>query len=153
MNVKRPPSSSSSSCTVATATVVFPMPPGPTTVVRRLAAILFRSSAISASRPISGERTIGWLAHYAVGIAFATLLPAIWGFDWLQDPTLAPALLVGIGTVAAPFLLMQPAMGAGFAASRTPRPAFARLQSVITHTVFGYGLYLAGCVARLLYAF
>jgi hypothetical protein len=49
---------------------------------------------------------------------------------------------VGIGTVAAPFFLMQPGMGAGIAASRTPRPNAARLQSLLTHAVFGLGLYI-----------
>jgi hypothetical protein len=34
-------------------------------------------------------------------------------------------------------------MGAGVAASRTPRPGVARVQSVITHGIFGIGLYLA----------
>ena len=43
-------------------------------------------------------------------------------------PTILPALIVGIGTVAAPFLLMQPGMGLGIAASRTPNPGAARLR-------------------------
>ena len=61
--------------------------------------------------------------------------------------------MVGIGSVAAPFLLMQPGMGAGIAASRTPRPAVARVRSLITHAVFGIGLYAAGSIARLLGTF
>ena len=76
----------------------------------------------------------------------------MWGLDWARQPTLGPALLVGIGTVAAPFLVMQPGMGAGVAASRTPRPAAARLQSLVTHTIFGLGLYAAGWAARFFYA-
>jgi hypothetical protein len=57
-------------------------------------------------------------------------------------------LLVGVATVAAPFLVMQPGMGAGIAASRTPRPGAARLQSLVTHTVFGLGLYAGGWLAQ-----
>ena len=64
-----------------------------------------------------------------------------------SPPDLGPALLVGIGSVAAPFLVMQPGMGAGIAASRTPRPAAARLQSLVTHAIFGLGLYAAGWLA------
>jgi hypothetical protein len=45
---------------------------------------------------------------------------------------------------------MQPGMGAGIAASRTPRPNSARLHSVVTHAVFGLGLYAAGLVLKLL---
>jgi hypothetical protein len=110
-----------------------------------------RHESIAASPPVQGERVIGWVAHYVIGVAFAGLLLAVWGLAWVREPTIGPALLVGIGTVAAPFLVMQPGMGAGVAASRTPRPAAARLQSLITHTIFGLGLYAAGWVARLLY--
>ena len=59
-------------------------------------------------------------------------------------------MLVGVVTVLAPFLIMQPGMGAGIAASRTPRPGAARLQSLITHAVFGFGLYLAASAIQLL---
>lgn len=107
----------------------------------------FRHERIAAAPPVPGERLIGWTAHYLVGIAFAAVLLAIWGVDWARHPTLAPALSVGIGSVAAPFLLMQPGMGAGLAARRTPRPAAARLQSLVTHAFFGLGLYAAGWVA------
>jgi hypothetical protein len=110
----------------------------------------FRHQSIAAAPTVRGERLLGWLVHYLTGITFAAILIAICGSTWLQQPTIGPALLVGIGTVAAPFLLMQPAMGAGIAASRTPRPAAARLQSLMTHAVFGLGLYAAGYAAYLL---
>ena len=109
----------------------------------------FVHDRIAASPPVRGEGVIGWIAHYAIGIAFAALLLAIWGADWAHRPTLGPALLVGIATVAAPFLLMQPGMGAGIAASRTPRPNSARLQSLVTHAIFGLGLYAAGWATTL----
>lgn len=110
----------------------------------------FRHDSIAASPPVQAERLIGWLAHYLIGIAFAGVLIGIWGLAWLERPTLAPALIVGIITVAAPFLLMQPGMGAGIAASRTPKPNSARLQSLITHVIFGVGLYVAGWTAHFL---
>lgn len=102
----------------------------------------FRHDRIAAATPIAGERVLGWSAHYAIGIAFAAGLIAIAGIEWIREPTLMPALAFGIGTVLAPFLLMQPGMGAGIAASRTPRPGSARLQSLINHVVFGLGLWL-----------
>ena len=67
-----------------------------------------------------GELAWGWLTHYAVGVAFAVVLLSLQGAAWVHSPTLLPALAVGMGTVAAPLLVMQPAMGSGFAASRTP---------------------------------
>lgn len=108
----------------------------------------FRHDAIARAPAMTGERAIGWIAHYLIGIAFAAVLLGIWGLAWIRQPTLAPALLVGVATVAAPLLLMQPGMGFGIAASRTPRPGAVRLQSLITHAVFGLGLYLAGWAAN-----
>lgn len=111
----------------------------------------FRHDPIAASPPLPGERLIGWGAHYLIGIAFAGLLLAIWGLDWARHPTIGPALILGFGSVAAPFLLMQPGMGAGIAASRTPDPAAARLRSLAAHGVFGLGLYVAAWATRYLY--
>jgi len=113
----------------------------------------FRHDPIAASPAVHGERLIGWTAHYVIGIAFAAVLLAVWGLEWARHPTLVPALIVGIGSVAAPFLVMQPGMGAGIAASRTPRPGAARFQSVVTHAIFGLGLYAAGWITNLVYPF
>ena len=110
----------------------------------------FRHDPIAASPAVRGELLIGWIAHYLIGIAFAALLVGFFGRAWLQQPEPGPALLVGVATVVFPFLLMQPGMGAGIAAGRTPNPFTARLHSVLTHAMFGLGLYLAGlAVARL----
>ena len=49
-------------------------------------------------------------------------------------------LAFGLVTVAAPFLLMQPALGVGIAASKTPNPTAARLRSLMTHAAFGLDL-------------
>lgn len=106
----------------------------------------FRHASIAASTVVRGERALGWTFHYATGVAFAALLVLFAGPGWLAQPTLLPALAVGLVTVAAPFLLMQPGMGASIAASRSPNPAAARLQSVVTHGVFGLGLYLTALI-------
>jgi hypothetical protein len=111
----------------------------------------FRHDSIAAALPVHGERLIGWTAHYLIGIAYAAVLLGIWGLAWIRQPTVGPALLVGIVTVAAPFLVMQPGMGAGIAASRTPHPAAARIQSLVMHAIFGLGLYAAGWATRFWY--
>ncbi len=112
--------------------------------VSHLARGGFQHESIAASPAVKGEALTGWIAHYVLGIAFAATLLTI------TQPDLAPALIFGIATVAVPFLVMQPAMGMGLAASRTPRPGAARLQSLITHAVFGLGLYAGGVVTSLL---
>lgn len=63
-------------------------------------------------------------------------------------PSLSTGLLAGLLTLFAPFLILQPALGFGIAASRTPRPWLARLLSVLTHLAYGVGLYIAACVMR-----
>lgn len=103
----------------------------------------FAHENIAKAPPIAGEQIIGWSAHYAIGVIFAGLGLLVLGMDWARDPTVLPALLFGIATVSAPFLVMQPLMGLGFAAAKTPKPNIARLRSVIAHTAFGIGLFLA----------
>jgi len=110
----------------------------------------FRHDAISRSAPIAGETLVGWLAHYLIGIAFAGLLLVVAGTGWIGHPTARPPILIGLATVAAPFLLMQPGMGAGIAASRTPAPNKARLQSLLNHGVFGVGLYIGGWITHVI---
>lgn len=110
----------------------------------------FRHDSIAASAPMRAEQVIGWATHYLTGILFAAILIGVWGTSWIQNPTIGPAFVVGLGTIVMPFLIMQPGMGAGIAASRTKNPASARLQSLLTHTAFSIGLYVSGYAAHFL---
>src|SRR3954469_4599385 len=96
---------------------LFGIPPADYGMVGRwfghMARGRFRHERITAAPPVPHERLIGWTAHYLTGIAFAAILLAICGLDWARHPSVGPAIAVGIATVAAPFLLMQPGMGAG----------------------------------------
>jgi len=102
----------------------------------------FRHASIAAAPQRSFECTVGWIAHYTIGVSLALVFVALVSAGWLTRPTLLPALLYGLATVLFPFLLLQPSLGLGVASSRTPHPAQARLKSLVTHTVFGVGLYL-----------
>ena len=95
----------------------------------------------AAAKP--AECAVGWVFHYAVGIAYAFLLLAVTPAGWLAQPTLLPALLLGVATVVVPYFVMQPCLGLGIAAAKTPNPMEARLKSLMNHTVFGIGLYVA----------
>jgi len=103
--------------------------------------------SIARAAPVRGERALGWCAHYGIGISFATLLLAVFGLSWARSPTLPPALLIGVVTVVAPLVVLQPALGAGVAWSKTPAPLFNTLKSLVTHAVFGVGMFLAACAA------
>ncbi|AGP78487.1 hypothetical protein I633_13115 [Alteromonas mediterranea 615] len=109
----------------------------------------FSHTSIANADAVSGEKIIGWTAHYVIGIGYAVLLFLIFGEAWLFEPTLGPAVVLGIATVIAPFFILLPGMGAGVAASKTPNPNAVRLHSVLNHAVFGLGLYLSALVLRL----
>jgi hypothetical protein len=111
----------------------------------------FLHERIASADPVRGERPLGWVAHYAIGIAFAFLLLAIWGLGWARSPTILPPMLIGLGTIVAPWFILQPGMGAGIAASRTPNPRAARLRNVATHTVYGIGLYASALALSVLW--
>ena len=110
--------------------------------VRHMPEGTFRHANINAAPQKHFECAVGWIAHYSIGVVFALVFVLVSG-DWLALPTLLLALLYGIGTVVFPFFIMQPSLGLGVAASRTPKPMQARLKSLVTHTVFGVGLYLS----------
>ncbi len=110
--------------------------------LRHMSGGTFRHANITAAPQKPFECTVGWIAHYTIGIVFALVFVVLASDDWLARPTLMLALLYGIGTVVFPFFIMQPSLGLGIAASRTPKPMQARLKSLVTHTVFGVGLYL-----------
>ncbi|OLP58905.1 hypothetical protein BJF93_23035 [Xaviernesmea oryzae] len=111
----------------------------------------FVHDSIGKAEPIKYEAAIGWIFHYIVGIAFALLLVFVWGEEWLTQPSFLPAAIIGIGSVVAPFFIMQPGLGAGILASRTPNPWLSRFRSIVAHTSFAIGLYLAGLLVSLMY--
>jgi hypothetical protein len=110
--------------------------------LRHMPGGTLRHASIAAAQQKPFECTVGWITHYTIGVAFALVFVVLTSGDWLARPTLLPALLYGIGTVVFPFFIMQPSFGLGIAASRTPKPTQARLKSLVTHTVFGVGLYV-----------
>jgi hypothetical protein len=103
----------------------------------------FTHSSIATAAQKPAECPIGWIAHYTLGALFALGLVAFVTPQWLRSPTLLPALIFGIVTVAFPYFIMHPAFGLGLAASKAPNPMQARLRSLMNHVVFGVGLYLS----------
>lgn len=106
----------------------------------------FSHNKIFNAEPIKYEVIIGWTAHYLIGIAFAFLLIAIYGKTWVINPKLIPALIISLLTIIAPFFIMQPAFGLGMAASELPNANLMRFRSLLTHLIFGLGLYLTALV-------
>ena len=110
---------------------------------------VFVHQSIGASSAKRHECKTGWIAHYSIGVAFAVVFTMLAPVTWLERPTLIPALAFGVATVVVPFFTMQPALGLGVAAAKTPNPNAARLKSVMTHAVFGAGLFVWAVVLRI----
>ncbi|MEN2385520.1 DUF2938 family protein [Comamonas thiooxydans] len=98
--------------------------------------------SIKEAQPMGGENVVGWTLHYLTGIAFAQVFVLVIGRQWIEVPALAPALIFGAATVLFPWTVLQPALGAGFASAKTPRPWLSRVVSLAMHLVFGGSLYL-----------
>ncbi len=111
--------------------------------LRHMPGGTFRHPNIAAASQKPLECMAGWIAHYTIGVMFTLVFVFFVSRDWLAQPTVVPALIYGIATVVFPFFIMQPSLGLGIAASRTPHPTQARVKSLLTHTVFGVGLYVS----------
>ncbi|MEG3133104.1 DUF2938 domain-containing protein [Rouxiella sp. T17] len=108
----------------------------------------FRHNTIVSTDSVQGEMLTGWVFHYLTGILVAFIPFLLEGPDWFHEPSLVTALLVGLLTLFAPFMILQPAFGFGIAASHTRRPWLARRLSVLTHVAYGFGLYIAAFAIR-----
>lgn len=94
----------------------------------------------------TNEAALGWVFHYAVGIFYGVALAALMGHEWLAAPTLLPAWIFSILMLGFGWFLLQPGLGLGWAASKTPNPALVRVLGLAAHTVFGVGLWLGALV-------
>ncbi|MFB2550024.1 DUF2938 domain-containing protein [Ensifer soli] len=104
--------------------------------------------SIAEAAPYEGELALGWIGHYAVGILYGILLIVFTGPGWLDAPTFLPAWIWGIVTVAAGWFLLQPGLGIGWAASKTPNPTKVRILNLVAHTVFALGMYGTALILR-----
>jgi hypothetical protein len=109
---------------------------------------IFRHASITDAPQKPFECAVGWMAHYTIGIVLACVFVVFAPADWFAQPTLVPAMLYGIGTVIFPFFILQPLFGLGIASSKSPNPTQARLKSLMTHTVFGVGLWVCALGVR-----
>lgn len=95
---------------------------------------------IAAAEPVPNEAAIGWIAHYAVGVFYGAILILVVP-GWVRNPAFLPAFILGMITIGAGWFLLQPGMGAGWAASLRPNPWKIRVLNICAHTVFAAGLF------------
>lgn len=109
----------------------------------------FFHTNIMTAEPVNGELVIGWSTHYIIGITFAFLLVVLNGIEWIYNPGFYSAVFVGIITAIAPLFIMQPAFGFGIASSKLSNPNLRRFKSLMTHLIYGVGLYITAKVVNL----
>ncbi|GBQ86998.1 hypothetical protein AA23498_0021 [Acetobacter nitrogenifigens DSM 23921 = NBRC 105050] len=100
------------------------------------------------------ESVLGWAFHYAVGLAYAAMLPLFWGADFIRDPGLGPCLVIGLGvSTVAGLGFFMPAMGGGLFARKTPSPPMTIAYVLVAHAVFALAQFALALALALALAF
>ncbi|MER8387119.1 DUF2938 domain-containing protein [Mesorhizobium sp. M1380] len=108
----------------------------------------FFHSSIREAEPVGSEYTFGWVVHYGVGAIFGIAFGYLMGLMWFAVPAIVPAWIFGIVTIGFSWFLLQPGLGVGWAASKTPRPWKTRFLNILSHSIFGVGLWGAALLLR-----
>jgi len=91
---------------------------------------------------LNSENLWGFLSHYLIGIVLA----GIYLFLELWVPIVSDQLwmpfVFGIATVILPWFWLNPCMGFGFLASKSPNRAHIIRTSLVNHTNFGLGFFI-----------
>lgn len=87
-----------------------------------------------------GERSVGVLTHYAIGVGLA--VPFVVGWDLFVGGPAPPgsAALYGVATTVASWFFVYPSMGFGVLGMRSPEGLKAPLSSLANHLFYGLGL-------------
>jgi hypothetical protein len=91
---------------------------------------------------VAGEATLGWIVHYVVGIGYAGVYLLLMEIVLRSPPGFVSAMVFGAVSVSVTWFFMEPVLGAGAMASRTPKPTAVMAQDFTSHLSFGLGLYL-----------
>jgi len=108
---------------------------------------VFVHRSIAAAAPIRHELAIGWIGHYVTGVSYGLIYMLVVTIGLDTTPTFVSALIFGLVTLVAPWLVMQPGMGAGVFASNLPNAGIVRFVNLTMHIVFGVSLYFAWLLA------
>jgi uncharacterized membrane protein YeaQ/YmgE (transglycosylase-associated protein family) len=90
--------------------------------------------------PVSHEKLLGYLTHYAIGVALALIYVFGWEFLVAGPPSPAWALAYGVATTIASLFFVYPSMGFGVCGLRSPDGMKAPLSSFANHLYFGVGM-------------
>lgn len=99
---------------------------------------------IGESPPVANEMALGWVVHYIVGPVYGIVYLVL--VDWVFDgtPGFWWAMGFAIAILVVTWFVVQPGLGAGFAASNTPDPWVTRFHDLGSHVAYGLGLWVGG---------
>jgi len=104
---------------------------------------------IGRAAPISHELAIAIPGHYAIGMFLFVLFVLIPSRIGWPARSLSAALTFGLCTNALPWFLMFPAMGYGLFGTHGPAGTRLFVSSLVSHTFFGLGIWIAVWVMSL----
>ncbi len=105
---------------------------------------------IGKAPPIANEYSLGWIAHYVVGIGYAVVYLLLMRFVVGSPPSFISAMVFGAVSVGVTWFFMEPILGAGIMGSKIPRQARAMAHDFTSHLSLGLGLYVGALVAGLI---
>lgn len=102
----------------------------------------FSHQSIGNASPYQHEHALGWFMHYLIGALYGVIVTLVGGAAWIASPSFTIPLVVGLITVGAGWFILQPGLGVGVAASKTPNPTKVRALNIVAHIIFAIGMYL-----------
>jgi hypothetical protein len=125
--------------------------PLPSTLLGRWVASMprghVRHVSIEQAVPVDHELVIALIAHYAVGVVFASLYLFATSRLHMLPRSAGAAVTFGLATCIFPWLLMFPAMGFGLFGVRGPPGTQLFLSSLVSHVAYGAGIWLGARVS------
>ena len=94
---------------------------------------------------------MGWLFHYINGIGYAYLYVISIAFIVSNVPSLTSAIIYGLVTLIALWLVLQPALGLGLFAKLADKPNTIRALNLFVHLIFGLALYFSWTLSLALF--
>ena len=105
---------------------------------------------IGKAPPVANELALGWGVHYAVGIGYAVVYLFLMWFIVRSPPDFVSAIVFGSISVCVTWFVIEPMLGAGAMASKTPKQSAAMAHDFTSHLSFGFGLFVGSAVAQAL---
>ena len=100
----------------------------------------FAHNNIMQTQTLKNELVLGWIIHYITGVSWTYLYFVMCTYFSYEINLLNTIIFTSITTLL-PFMVIQPFLGFGFFAYKTPSPIHSIRNSLIAHITFGVGIF------------